>query len=223
MSTPARTRPPRLLAATVVDELKRLIESGEVKPGERINEATLALRMGTSRGPIREAIRVLTGMGLVTPVANRGVFVRQVSVAEMLELYEMRALIFGFAVERATEFLTDARLATLRELLSGMEAATEAGDGSAYYQLNLRFHAALTEFSNNRRAAQAYDECVKELHLFRRPMFDYAGKMHRSNADHRAIVEAMAERRGADARRIAEEHVLSGRLRLLQAMAEERG
>lgn len=221
MSTHARTRPPRLLAATVVEELKRLIESGEVKPGERINEATLALRMGTSRGPIREAIRVLTGMGLVTPVTNRGVFVRQVSVAEMLELYEMRALIFGFAVERATEFLTPPRLKILRTLLAQMEAATAAGKGSAYYELNLRFHSSLMEFSNNRRAAQAYDECVKELHLFRRPMFDYAAKMHRSNTDHRAIVEAMAAAHGAEARRIAEEHVLSGRLRLLQAHSED--
>ena len=109
MSIIARPRPQRLLAATIVEELKRLIEEGEVRPGERLNEATLAVRMGTSRGPIREAIRVLSGMGLVTPVANRGVFVRQVSVAEMLEIYEMRALIFGFAAERATEYLTPAR------------------------------------------------------------------------------------------------------------------
>lgn len=221
MSIPARTRPPKLLAATIVEKLKRLIESGEIKPGERINEAVLALRMGTSRGPIREAIRVLSGMGLVTPVANRGVFVRQVSVPEMLELYEMRALIFGFAVERATEYLTPARLKTLTALLAQMEGMAQSGKGSAFYEANLRLHRTILEFSNNRRAAQAYDECVKELHLFRRPAFNYAAKMNRSNLEHRAIVEAMAAGRGAEARRHAEAHVLSGRQRLLESLGEE--
>jgi DNA-binding GntR family transcriptional regulator len=222
MSTPARTRPPKLLAATMVEKLKRLIDSGEIKPGERLNEATLALRMGTSRGPIREAIRVLTGMGLVTPVANRGVFVRQVSVPEMLEIYEMRALIFGFAVERATEFMTVAREKTLRGLLAQMEAAAQAGKGSLYYELNLRFHHTILAFSNNRRAARAYDECVKELHLFRKPAFAYAAKMNRSNLEHRAIFQAMVSGDGAEARRRGTEHVLSGRQRLLESLGEER-
>ena len=57
MNTSARTRPPKaLLASAIVEELKRAIQDGDLKPGERINEATLATQMGTSRGPIREAI-----------------------------------------------------------------------------------------------------------------------------------------------------------------------
>jgi len=220
MAAPARTRPSRLLAAHVVDELKQLIETGRVKPGERLNEATLAQAMGTSRGPIREAIRVLSGMGLVTPVPNRGVFVRQVSLAEMMEIYEMRALIFGFAVERAAELLTPARRKILETLLAQMEAAAAAEKGSRYYELNLRFHAALVEFSNNRRAGRVYGECVNELHLFRRPPFNYAAKMHRSNVEHRAIYDAIAAGRGAQAREIAEAHVRSGRERLLETLGE---
>jgi DNA-binding GntR family transcriptional regulator len=218
MNLPARTRPARLLASTIVEELKRLIQSGGLKPGERINEATLATQMGTSRGPIREAIRVLTGMGLVTPVANRGVFVRQVSVAEMLELYDMRALIFGYACERATEFMTASRLKVLQGLMMQMDNAAKAGKGALYYDINLRFHATILEYSNNRRAAQAYEGCVKELHLFRRPAFNYAAKMARSNQEHRGILEALAAGRGAEARKRGEQHVLSGRQRLLETL-----
>jgi DNA-binding GntR family transcriptional regulator len=220
MAAPARTRPSRLLAAHVVDELKQLIESGQVKPGERLNEATLAEAMGTSRGPIREAIRVLSGMGLVTPVPNRGVFVRQISIGEMMEIYEMRALIFGFAVERAAELLPPARRKILSTLLDQMEAAATAEKGARYYELNLRFHAALVEFSNNRRAARVYGECVNELHLFRRPAFNYAAKMRRSNVEHRAIYDAIAAGQGASAREIAEAHVRSGRQRLLESLGE---
>ena len=220
MSTPARARPPQPLAANIAERLKRLIDEGGIRPGERLNEATLATQMGTSRGPIREAIRVLTGMGLVTPVANRGVFVRQVSVAEMLEIYDLRALVFGFACERATGFMTAARLKTLNALVTQMEGAAKAGKGALYYEINLRFHATLLEFSNNRRAAQTYDDCVKELHLFRRPAFDYAAKMTRSNQEHRAILEAMASGNAAEARKRAEQHVLSGRQRLLESLRD---
>ncbi|HSN19564.1 MAG TPA: FCD domain-containing protein [Usitatibacter sp.] len=220
MAVTVRARSSRLLAAHIVEELKHLIESGQVKPGERLNEATLAEVMGTSRGPIREAIRVLTGMGLVTPVPNRGVFVRRITVAEMMEIYEMRALIFGFAVERAAELLTPARRRILATLLDQMEAAAKAGRGGRYYELNLRFHAALVEFANNRRAARVYAECVNELHLFRRPPFNYAAKMQRSNVEHRAIFDAVVAGRGGEARHLAEEHVRSGRQRLLESLDE---
>jgi len=221
MNAPARARTPRLLlASTIVEELQRAIEAGDLKPGERINEATLAAQMGTSRGPIREAIRVLTGMGLVTPVANRGVFVRQVSIPEMIEIYDMRALVFGYACERATEFMTATRLKALQSLIAQMEAAAKAGKGALYYELNLRFHKTVLEFSNNKRAAETYENCVKELHLFRRPAFDYAAKMARSNQEHRAILEAMTSGKGSEARKKGEQHVLSGRQRLLESLQD---
>jgi len=220
MAAPARTRSSRSPTAHIVGELKRLIETGQVKPGERLNEATLAGAMGTSRGPVREAIRVLAGMGLVTPVPNRGVFVRQVSVSEMMDTYEMRVLIFGYAVERAAEHLTPARRKALAALIDQMETAAQGGKGSRYYELNLRFHEAILEFAGNRRAARTYGECVNELHLFRRPAFNYAAKMRRSNIEHRAILAAMVAGRGAEARRIAEEHVRSARLQLLESLGE---
>ncbi len=206
------------LSPAIAEELKRLIYSGEIQPGDRLNEAALALRMGTSRGPIREAIRMLAGLGLVTAVPNRGVFVRQISVREMLEIYEMRALIFGFAAERACEHLDDAHRVELEQLLGQMDAACEAGESTGYYELNLRFHALILQLSGNQRAHQAYDDHVKELHLFRRRYFNAPGNMRRSNAEHRAIFEAIAKGAASRARTLAERHVLSGRDRLLATL-----
>ncbi|HEY9279741.1 MAG TPA: GntR family transcriptional regulator [Eoetvoesiella sp.] len=206
----------QLLATTVVDELKRLIYSGELEPGSRLNEAALALKMGTSRGPIREAIRILAGHGLVTSIAHRGMFVRQMTVRDMLESYDLRALIFGFAARRATEYLTPERRQRLEEQLAKMETATAANDGSLYYELNLHFHELILEFSNNRHAAKAYDEYVNELHLFRRRFFNYTNKMQRSNAEHRAIVDAILDGNATLAEELAEQHVLAGKQRLLE-------
>jgi DNA-binding GntR family transcriptional regulator len=214
---PTSTSSPRGagLSHAIVDALKQLIYTGEFKPGDRLNEAALAVRMGTSRGPIREAIKVLAGLGIVTAVANRGVFVRQLSLREMLEIYELRALVFGYAADRACEHFTEEHRKPFEDLLAAMDAACEAEDGTSYYELNLQFHALILILSNNQRAHQAYDDYVKELHLVRRRYFNAPGNMRRSNIEHRAIYEAIVASNPSKAKAAAERHVHAGRARLL--------
>ena len=220
------SRPPNALSAAseqglapqIAEELKRLIYDGEFAPGERLNEAALALRMGTSRGPIREAVRLLAGWGLVTPSPNRGVFVRQLSVREMLEVYELRALVFGFAAERAAERVTEVDKLELGRLLSQMDQASVAEQGTRYYEINLAFHARILTMSGSERACKAYDDYVKELHLFRRRYFNGPGNMRKSNEQHRALFDAIAKGNGAKARAVAERHVIEGRGRLMATL-----
>jgi DNA-binding GntR family transcriptional regulator len=202
---------PRIIAA----RLQQLIYGGEFKAGDRLNEAALAVRMGTSRGPIREAIRILAGTGLVTPVVNRGVFVRQVSRKEMLEIYDLRALVFGFAAETATCHVTDDHRRRFESLLERMDAAAGAGDSDLYYSLNLDFHELVLLLSDSERAHRLYDGYVRELHLYRRQNFNVPGNMTRSNVEHRQIYEAISAGDGARARRRAEQHIQAGRQRLL--------
>ena len=206
------------LSHGIAEQLQQLIYSGEVAPGERLNEAALALRMGTSRGPVREAIRIITGIGLVQAVPNRGVFVRQISVREMAEIYELRALLFGFAAQQACEHLDDAAQREAEALLDGMDTACAAGDGHSYYVLNLRFHALLLQLSQNQRAQQAYEDHAKELHLFRRRYFNASTNMRRSNVEHRRIFEAILAGAPDKANKLAQAHVLQGRQRLLTTL-----
>ena len=215
-----QTSPDQGLPLGIADELKRLIHAGEIAPGERLNEAALALRIGTSRGPIREAIRILTGLGLVTAVRNRGVFVRQISVREMIEIYELRALVFGYAAGLATENIQEPDKQEFERLLTGMDSACDSGDGDLYYALNLQFHLLILQLSNNQRARQTYEDYVKELHLFRRRYFNAPGNMRRSNAEHRQIYEAILKGNAGRAKSLAERHVLSGRQRLLGSLEQ---
>jgi len=209
------------LSRSIAEQLKELIYAGEFKAGDRLNEAALAARMGTSRGPIREAIRILTGTGLVTPVVNHGVFVRQVSVRELLEIYELRALVFGFAAARAAENVGDEWRDRFEAQLEAMEQAAQAGDSGRYYELNVQFHGLVLRLANNERARLLYDSYVKELHLYRRQNFNAPGNMRRSNAEHRRIYEAIAKGNAAKAKQYAEEHIQAGRQRLL-ALADEK-
>jgi DNA-binding GntR family transcriptional regulator len=212
---------PEGLSRNIAEQLKQLIYAGEFKAGDRLNEAALAVRMGTSRGPIREAIRILTGTGLVTPVMNRGVFVRQVSIRELLEIYDLRALVFGFAAERAAGNITDEYRRQFEALLERMDQAAQAGDSGQYYELNVQFHELVLGLSNSQRAHQLYDSYVKELHLYRRQNFSAPGNMRRSNVEHRRLYEAIARGNAAKARQYAEEHIQAGRGRLLAAADEK--
>src|SRR5665647_588993 len=207
MPQPTPSKPDQGLPATIADRIKRLIYAGEFKPGDRLNEAALALRMGTSRGPIREAIRILAGIGLVTAVMNRGVFVRQVSIAEMLEVYDLRALVFGFAAERAAEHVTDEDRLKFEFLLDQMDRACRDGDNDLYYNVNLEFHALILSLAHSQRAQRLYDDYVRELHLFRRQNFNKPGNMKKSNIEHRRIYEAISKGATAKAKAQAEIHI----------------
>src|SRR5207237_5672406 len=81
------------LTTVVQQEIERAILAGEYQPGSKLIEATLAERMGVSRGPVREAFRMLEEAGLVRNEKNRGVFVRAIAIEEALEIYDLRAVL----------------------------------------------------------------------------------------------------------------------------------
>jgi DNA-binding GntR family transcriptional regulator len=211
-------RPEGGLAHGIGEQLQQLIYGGEIAPGARLNEAALAERMGTSRGPIREAIRTLAGIGLVVAVPNRGFVVRQISIREVLEIYELRALLFAFAAQQAAEHLSAADRAEFERLLAAMAAACDAGDPQAYYVQNLRFHSLVMAQCQNRRAQQAYEDHAKELHLYRRRYFDAPLNMRRSNGEHRRLFDAIDAGNADRAGKLARAHVLHGRQRLLATL-----
>ena len=111
------------LTTVLEREIESLILSGELPPGDRINEIQLARRFGTSRGPIREATRSLEGKGLVEVVRNRGVFIRRLSLEEALEIYDLRSALFGLAGRLLAARMNDEILDELSEALRQMEVA----------------------------------------------------------------------------------------------------
>ena len=211
-----RHAPAESLSLRVVDEITHMIYSGELKPGERLNEVALAGKMGVSRGPVREAIRILTGFGLVTPVLNHGAYVRELSVGEMVEISELRAVVFGFLAGSAAEQRSAADVEQLAALVEHMDQAVTDDDSDAYYRLNLEFHNVIAHLGRNQRGARVYSDFVKELHLFRRQNFDNPGNMRKSVDEHRRIYEAIVARDRQAAAHEAEQHILAGCQRMLR-------
>jgi uncharacterized protein (TIGR00369 family) len=187
------------LTAIVQGEIERMIVSGDLAAGQRLNEQHLAVQLRVSRGPIREALRALERAGLVTGVANLGMFVRQVGIDEAVELYEMRAVVFGFACLRLAGRATAEQKDVLRGCVAEMDEAIAVENAPDYYRLNLRFHDLIMEYSAHYRAAQMYESLVKEGHLFRQRSLIPIPAMRESNAEHTQILDAIIA--GAQCRR----------------------
>lgn len=203
------------LTSVLEREIERMIVAGDLTPGERINENQLAERFGTSRGPIREAVRALEGSGLVTSVRNRGFFVRRLEVREVREVYDVRAALFGLAGRLLAERVTDEQLDRLNEFVTTMDEAAARRDFEAYYPLNLAFHEFILDSAGNATLADQYRNFVKKLLLFRARSLVQGGGLAVSNREHREMLAAIAARDPSWAHEAHWRHVASAKDRLL--------
>jgi DNA-binding GntR family transcriptional regulator len=207
------------LASLVRKELERMIVSGELKGGDRLNENALAERLGVSRGPIREACRGLEQTGLVEVIVNRGTFVRQIDLRTALGIYDVRSALFGLAGRILAASASPALLAQLGRLVDAMDKAST--DIDAYYPLNVEYHATLVDACGNPHLSATYRNLAKELHLFRRRGLVPRESMKASNREHRAILEAIAARDAQRAQVLMETHILAGKARLIRMTETE--
>jgi len=208
------------LPSLVQAEIEQMILRGELTARQRINEVELAERFRTSRGPVREALRALEECGLVRAERNRGTFVREVSVAEADEVYDVREALDELIGRRLAERISDEQVAVLRRLLAQMDEATAARDIKRYHQLNLEFHDALVDFAGNARLTATYRRLTKELLLFRLQGLKEGGGFEVSNAEHKAIVKAIAARDPERAGRVLRAHAADSRARMHRAAAK---
>jgi DNA-binding GntR family transcriptional regulator len=138
---------PRALSRRIVDQLKRVIIGGELRPGDRVLETDLAEQLGVSRGPVREAFRQLEQEGLLVSYPHRGTFVATVPEDEIEEVYALRAHLEAYAARKVVAERRDEALAVLGDFLEQMLAAAGAKDLPGLADLDLQFHDTLLDLS----------------------------------------------------------------------------
>jgi DNA-binding GntR family transcriptional regulator len=209
------------LTNVVYKAVEQMILNGNLKAGDRINENQFAASLAISRGPVREALRALEQADLVRVVANRGVFVRELSHKEAVEAYDVRATLFGLAGQILAPFITAEQGHILSQLVDRMETAKDRQDVDEYYPLNLQFHGRIVEFAANRELERIYLGLVNKLHLFRRRSLVLAQGLSASHGEHRQILKALLSHDPGAARERMENHVLAGKRRLLSSLQTE--
>lgn len=204
------------LTSVVQQEIERAILQGEYAPGSKLIEATLAEQMGVSRGPVREAFRLLEEAGLVRNEKNRGVFVRDIPIGEAVEIFDLRAAMDELVGRKLATSITPAQLKEVKGLVDAMEKAVKANDARNYHLLNLKFHDRLVEMAGNSKLTAIYRKLIKELSLFRRLNLADGWLLPISASEHRRIIKAIASGDADAAGRAMFDHVMDSKERTIE-------
>ncbi len=206
-------------ADTVLKQLQTAIVQGDIAPGAKLNEPELARRFGTSRGPLREAIRGLQARRLVHVTPNAGARVVSLGVEQLGALYETREALEGMAARLAAERMPKADIQALERLLDEHAASIGTDDGAGYYQEegDYDFHYRIVHGSGNAVLADVLlDDLYQLMRMYRFKFSIGAGRPAQALDEHYRILEAIDGGDGELAELLMRRHIGAARKRLQQ-------
>ena len=197
------------MAATEL--IRAAIIDGRLEPGRRLKEEELARELGISRTPVREARLVLQTEGLLESAPNRGATVRTYEAADLDDLYQLRALLEGFAARRAAARISPADLDRLRESCERFVALRAEDDVTDLVRENLSFHNVILEAAGSERLVQMVRKVI-ELPLVYRSYVWYSPEQKLiSEHYHRQLTAALTAHDAERAELVMKEHILEAR------------
>jgi len=204
---------------SVVEALRDAIVDGEFAPNQRLVEADLSERFGASRGSIRTALLELGAEGLVERVQNRGARVRAVSLAEAIEITEVRMALEGLCAAKAARLVSEGEARELLDIGRRMSRAVRVGDLLTYSDLNQALHARILQLSGQRTATLTIERLRGQFvrHQFRLAL--RPGRAAESLPEHERIIAAVVNRDPTAAERAMRRHLRS----VLDALREAAG
>ncbi len=188
-------------------EIADRIISGELRPGQELDEKSLAQAFNVSRTPVREALRQLTAANLIEWLPHQSPVVAKITAASMLEMFEVMAELEGFCAHLAARRMTPAEHASLVAVHKRFRPYLKTGDREGYHALNKSFHELIYAGSHNqylrRQAGALYDR----LAPYRAYQLKQRDALRRASEEHEAIIEAIIAGNSEEARRLLIEHV----------------
>lgn len=211
-----------LASERAYDAIRGLIISGEYRPGDRLRESDLSERAGVSRTPVREALRRLIAEGLIDFLPNRGAFVASWDDEHLVDIFEVRSVLEGYACNRAASRIEPAEIDRLVDLAERMEARYRgtAIDHFAITMLNNEFHHLLVTASRSRLLMNSV-EGVLRVALVHRTFLRFSDSdMHRSFRHHRELIDAVRSGDGEWAESVMRSHIRAARDVILNSRAD---
>jgi DNA-binding GntR family transcriptional regulator len=197
---------PKSLAEDAADRIRETILSGGFTPGEHLVEARIARQLNVSRGPVREAFKLLRAEGLVEEEPRRGTFVVRLEPSDVREIYQVRAAIEGQAARLLATARPAAALDELRDRSAAIERAIAARDVVAVSRSDLTFHGAVCVLSGNTRLYEVFTRYVPVLGALLRLDERLYGSLDRLTDEHAALLRAIESGDGDEAARAFERH-----------------
>ena len=186
------------------------------KPGEYINDAQIAEKLGISRTPVREAFQRLEKEGLLVNEARKGWRVYMLDLEDIGEIFELKIAIEGMVVRKAAECVDPSLRRDLEEALAEMKDAVRDDDPDAWLQADIHLHNVLFLMANNERAEQIVRNLNDQWHRIRLGYVGLQGRTEKSVAEHEAFVRSVLVGDAAGAEGLMREHLARVRDDLIQ-------
>lgn len=210
-------------SAIAVEELRKLIFSGELPAGSNHLESELALRLGMSRTPVREAALTLEGQGLLELRARKGVRILPISVQDMAEIYDVLTELESMAAANAASKKYDTGdLRVLEQTISDMEAALSAEDREAWAAADDDFHTELVRLGGNSRVIAIVGRMADQVRRAKAVTLHMRPLPLQSNKDHRGVVDAIRDGDVQRAHDIHHTHRAAAKDVLIQLLKQNR-
>jgi DNA-binding GntR family transcriptional regulator len=201
----------RSASEVAIELIRAAIYEGRLEPGERLKEEELAQELGLSRTPVREALLTLQAEGLVLAAPKRGAVVRTYTEEDLIDMYDLRAVLEGFAARRAAQRITAEQLATLDRTNDQFRALRKKRDLFGMIRENLLFHTTIAEAAGTTKLTELIRSAV-DLPLVYRSFFWFSAKeTETSELAHREIADALHAADPPRAERLMREHIDVGR------------
>lgn len=206
------------LVGKIALSVARDIIVGRLPPGSDLNSLDLSRRFVSSRTPVREALLVLEKEGLVGLQARRRPRVSDLSLQQIVEIYQLRAELYGLVSRKVAAEVGPAELDVLERILSGMRDAARVGAVESYFWQNVLFHEQAAGFARDSTLKRSIDALGLQVLQFRHVSLSLPGRMLMSLQDHQRLVRAYQERDADLAAALGRSIILSARRQLIAAL-----
>lgn len=195
------------LRDVVFRTLRQEILTGELKPGERLMEIHLANRLGVSRTPIREAIRILELEGLVTMTPRRGAEVANITEKNLRDVLEVRRVLDALAASLACDRITDEEKEQLRAACDTFAKATETKNVTTIARADVALHDIIIKAAGNERLAQIVGNLSEQMYRYRFEYIKDVSKHQSLIEEHRIIYESIIKQDKETAAKAVKMHI----------------
>lgn len=195
----------------VYNILKEQILDGTFRPGQWLQEAKIAKDLGVSRSPIREALQQLLGDGLAVNIPNKGVFVKEITEQDMLDIFEVRICFESVGIRRSVENLSDSKMLELQDIKANLIEYYQAGDKKNYIRADSRLHQMIIQLSGNKLIQDVSVRIYTMEHLSRTISLYSPERFVESLEEHIGVIDGLLQGDVDKALHYNEKHLMLAR------------
>lgn len=195
-----------LLSEKVYKRIKEEIITHKLPPNSRLKEEQLAKELGVSRSPVREALRKLASEGFITLFPNRGAIINEISIKDVIEIYEIRGTLFGLAGALSSQNISKKDLEKLEEIINKMQEVLIKGDTYNFSLLDEEFDNLILKTSRNKNLIEILKIINDRIRMIRFESLSVPGRMEKAFGELKKIFYAIKNRDKENAEKFIKEH-----------------